>query len=41
MRIACQHIMRAHGALPKITNALLSQVQVVTPFNVPSALDLP
>ncbi len=41
MRIACQHIMRAHGALPKITNALLSQVQVVTPFNVPSTLDLP
>jgi LacI family transcriptional regulator len=41
MRIACQHIMRAHGALPKISGFPLSQVQVVTPFNVPSVFGLP
>jgi LacI family transcriptional regulator len=41
MRIACQHIMRAHGALPKLSSMPLSQVQVVTPFNLPSALGLP
>ena len=41
MRIACQHIMRANGALPKISTMPLSQVQVVTPFNVPSTLGLP
>ncbi len=41
MRIACLHIMRANGALPKTSSMPLSQVQVVTPFNVPSALELP
>jgi LacI family transcriptional regulator len=41
MRIACQHIMRANGALPKISIMPLSQMQVVTPFNVPSILGLP
>jgi LacI family transcriptional regulator len=41
MRIACQHIMRANGALPKLLGMPLSQVQVVTPFNVPSTLGLP
>ena len=41
MRIACQHIMRANGALPRLSGMALSQVQVVTPFNVPSGPDLP
>jgi LacI family transcriptional regulator len=41
MRIACQHILRAHGALPKIPGFPLSQVQVVTPYNVPSVFGLP
>ena len=35
MRMACQHIMRANGALPKIAETHLSSVSVVTPFNVP------
>jgi LacI family transcriptional regulator len=36
MRIACQHIMRAHGALPKDTYVPLSHFQIITPFNVPA-----
>jgi LacI family transcriptional regulator len=35
MRMACQHIMRANGALPKLAETQLSSVSVVTPFNVP------
>lgn len=36
MRLACQHIMRAHGALPKEWKAPLSHCQVITPHNLPS-----
>ena len=37
MRMACQYIMRAHGALPKkIIETPLSSVSVVTPFNMPN-----
>ena len=36
MRIACQHVMRAHGALPRSGAMPLSQLQVVTPYNVPA-----
>jgi LacI family transcriptional regulator len=35
MRMACLHIMRAHGVGPKQTPTTLSGVQVVTRFNVP------
>lgn len=35
MRMACLHVMRAHGVGPTQTLATLSGVQVVTPFNVP------
>jgi LacI family transcriptional regulator, galactose operon repressor len=44
LRVACQHIMRAHGALPAaavgehFNAASLSPVQIVTPFNLPSGL---
>ena len=36
MRMACLHILRAHGVGPAQTLATLSGVQVVTPFNVPA-----
>ncbi len=35
-RSACQHIMRLHGVLPKSRQPQISQVQVVTPYNLPS-----
>jgi LacI family transcriptional regulator len=35
MRSACQHLMRAHGVLPKASPSPASQVQVITPFNLP------
>jgi LacI family transcriptional regulator len=35
MRMACLHILRAHGVGPAQALATLSGVQVVTPFNVP------
>lgn len=35
MRMACLHVLRAHGVGPKQTPTTLSNVQVVTPFNVP------
>jgi len=37
MRIACQHVMRAHGALPRDLHPQLSHFQIVTPFNLPVA----
>lgn len=36
MRIACQHIISANGAMPKLLETPLSSVIVVTPFNVPN-----
>lgn len=36
MRMACLHLMRAHGVGPPYTPVTLSGVQVVTPFNVPA-----
>lgn len=38
MRAACQHILRAQGALPKAGAPGLSPVQIVTPFNLPQIL---
>ena len=39
MRLACRHIMHAHGALPAAAvGASLSSVQVVTPFNLPAGI---
>jgi len=35
MRAACLHIMRAHGAIPASTALMTSNIQVVTPFNLP------
>lgn len=35
MRRACQTVMRAHQALPDDGPALLSAIQVVTPYNMP------
>ncbi|WP_421913587.1 hypothetical protein [Mesorhizobium sp.] len=35
-RIACIHIMRAQGALPKSTSPGASNIQVITPFNIPA-----
>ena len=35
MRLACQHLMRAHRVLPKASPPAASQVQVITPFNLP------
>ena len=35
MRAACFHIMRAHGAIPASTALMTSNIQVVTPFNLP------
>jgi LacI family transcriptional regulator len=35
MRMACQHIMRANDALPRIVEIPLSSVSVITPFNIP------
>jgi LacI family transcriptional regulator len=34
-RSACQYIMRAHGVLPKAHQSQMSQVQVITPYNLP------
>ncbi len=39
MRLACQHLMRAHGALPKDQRRPLSHFQIVTPFNLPLSSD--
>ena len=39
MRLACRHIMHAHGALPAAAvGASLASVQVVTPFNLPAGI---
>ncbi|MEH3034445.1 MAG: LacI family DNA-binding transcriptional regulator [Aeromicrobium erythreum] len=38
VRQACRVVMQAHGALPGAARAVPSQVQVLTPHNVPSAL---
>jgi LacI family transcriptional regulator len=35
IRNACLHLMRAHGALPKSVVPGASNVQVITPFNLP------
>jgi LacI family transcriptional regulator len=35
MRTACLHVMRAHGALPKAAVPAASNVQIITPFNIP------
>lgn len=35
MRSACRHLMWAHRVLPKPPPSVASQVQVVTPFNLP------
>jgi LacI family transcriptional regulator len=35
MRLACQHIMRANRALGGKPENTLSQIQVITPFNIP------
>jgi LacI family transcriptional regulator len=37
MRMACRHIMQAHGALRDVAS-VLSAVQVITPFNLPPTL---
>jgi LacI family transcriptional regulator len=36
MRNACLHLMRAHGALPRSAAPGVSNVQVITPFNIPA-----
>ena len=36
MRTACIQIMRAHGALPKSIVSGVSNIQVITPFNIPA-----
>jgi LacI family transcriptional regulator len=38
LRRACRLLMQAHGALPGVPHSLPSQVQVITPYNEPSAL---
>jgi len=38
MRVACQHLMRAHNVLPRSHRTERSQVQVITPFNFPTLL---
>ena len=35
MRSACQHLMRAHRVLKRAVPSGVSQVQVITPFNLP------
>jgi LacI family transcriptional regulator len=40
MRRACRVLLQAGGVLPGIPTSLPSQVQVVTPFNEPSAARL-
>ena len=35
LRLACQLVMHAHGALPGPVRAAPSPIQVVTPANVP------
>jgi LacI family transcriptional regulator len=35
MRSACQHLMRAHRVLQRAVPSGVSQVQVITPFNLP------
>ena len=37
MRRACRIVMQAHGALPGPVHSLPSHIQVVTPYNEPSA----
>jgi LacI family transcriptional regulator len=36
MQTACRHIMRAHGVLPRVAVPPASNVQIVTPFNIPA-----
>ncbi|HET7411061.1 MAG TPA: substrate-binding domain-containing protein, partial [Pararhizobium sp.] len=36
MQTACRHIMSAHGVLPRASVPAASNVQVVTPFNIPA-----
>lgn len=36
MRTACVHIMRAQGALPKSVAPVASNIQIITPFNMPT-----
>jgi LacI family transcriptional regulator len=36
MRVACQHLMRAHRVLPRASEPGASQVRIITPFNLPS-----
>lgn len=38
MRTACQHLMSAHKVGPREPELGLSNVQVITPFNIPEAL---
>lgn len=38
MRVACQIIMQAHGALPGPIESVPSPIQVVTPYNIPALL---
>ncbi|MER8631577.1 LacI family DNA-binding transcriptional regulator [Mesorhizobium opportunistum] len=40
MRNACLHVMRAHGLLPKSPVSGMANIQVITPFNVPQAVQL-
>ena len=40
MRRACRLVMQAKGALPGSPVTVPSPVQVVTPYNEPSGLDL-
>jgi len=40
MRNACMHVMRAHGLLPKSPVSGMANIQVITPFNVPQAVQL-
>ena len=40
MRRACRLVMQAQGALPGSPVSVPSPVQVVTPYNEPSGLDL-
>ncbi len=35
MRNGCLAIMRAHGLLPKLAASTVSNIQIVTPFNLP------
>ena len=41
MRRACRLLLQAHGALPGSPVSVASQIQVITPFNEPQALQPP